>query len=187
MSEEGKLVVISGPSGAGKSTIASEVRKRTGADFSVSATTRPARQGEIDGREYHFVDRTAFEKMIEAGELLEWAEVFGQLYGTPARPVREAISAGRTIVLDLDVQGGNQVYRKMPSATFVLIVPPVDGELARRLRRRATESPGDIANRLAQAKSEIAAATESGLYEHVVINDDLDEAVSQVVEIITGQ
>jgi len=184
MGKKGKLVVISGPSGAGKSTIASEARKRTGAEFSVSVTTRRPRPGEIDGREYHFVDRATFEKMIAAGELLEWAEVFGELYGTPARPVEQAVEAGRTILLDVDVQGGRQVHEKMPSATFILIVPPSPEELARRLDRRGTEAPAELESRLARADAEIAAARESGIYGHVVVNDDLDQAIDRVVEIM---
>ena len=184
MNEKGKLVVISGPSGAGKSTIAIQAMKRTGAEFSVSATTRQPRPGEIDGREYRFVGRPAFEKMIAAGELLEWAEIFGQLYGTPARPVQEAIDAGRTILLDVDVQGGRQVHEKMPSATFVLIVPPAAEELSRRLKRRGTEAPGELEGRLAQADSEVAAARQSGFYNHVVVNDDPEQAISRVVQIV---
>ncbi|HAU37677.1 MAG TPA: guanylate kinase [Phycisphaerales bacterium] len=187
MGKSGKLVVISGPSGAGKSTIVAEVLRRTGAAFSVSATTRKPRPGEQDGREYRFVDRAAFERMIDAGELLEWAEVFGQYYGTPAGPVREALAAGRTVVLDIDVQGGLQVHRAMPDATFVLIVPPSAETLSGRLRGRGTESPESIARRLAQARKEIETAQESGVYNDTIINDDLETAIRNVVRIVNRE
>jgi len=185
--KQGRLIVISGPSGVGKSTIVREARSRTEAAFSVSATTRPPRPGEVDGTDYLFVDRPAFEKMIAAGELLEWAEVFGQLYGTPAEPVRRALDDGRTVLLDIDVQGGIQVHRAMPSATFVLIVPPGDEELARRLRGRGTEDPQAAAARLAQAKREMDAAEASGAYEYKVVNDELGAAIDEVVAILTQE
>ena len=119
----GKLVVVSGPSGVGKSTIDKEVVERSGAIFSVSITTRQPRPDEVDGRDYRFVDRETFERMIQRDRLLEWAEVFGNLYGTPSEPVRQAIADGQTILLEIDVQGALQVHEKMPDATFVLIAP----------------------------------------------------------------
>lgn len=181
---KGKLVVITGPSGVGKSTITREVLRRTGAEFSISATTRPPRQGEADGRDYRFVDRPAFERMIERGEMLEWAEVFGNLYGTPERPVREALDAGGTVVLEIDVQGGLQVHEKAPEAEFVLIAPPDDQELARRLRRRGSEDDEAAARRLAKASEELRTAERSGVYNHRVVNDDLEEAIRRVVRIV---
>ncbi|MGC9453360.1 MAG: guanylate kinase [Phycisphaerae bacterium] len=185
MSEDsGHLVVISGPSGVGKSTIAHEVVQRTGAEFSVSATTRSPRPHERDGRDYHFVDREKFEKMIADGELLEWAEVFGELYGTPAGPVREALRQGRNILLDVDVQGGRQVHESMPGATFVLILPPSDEELARRLRGRGSESEEQIRRRLSKAREEIAAAEAQGIYNHRVVNDRLEDAIEAVMRIV---
>ena len=184
MSSRGKLVVISGPSGAGKSTIAAEVVKRTGAEFSISATTRPPRPAEVDGRDYRFVDGKAFDKMVEAGQFLEWAEVFGHMYGTPAAPVQKALAEGKTIVLDVDVQGGKQVHDKVPSATFVLVVPPSPEELARRLGRRGTEQDAQLLRRLAKADEEVHAAQACGVYNHVVVNDDLEQAIRQVVQIV---
>jgi len=184
MADAGKVVVVSGPSGVGKSTIVREVIARTGADFSVSVTTRKPRADEVDGREYHFVDRATFERMIDAGQLLEWAEVFGHYYGTPAGPVEEALADGRVILLDVDVQGARQVHRRMPDATFVLIVPPDQDALAARLRGRGSEGPEALAERFAKAQAEISAARDSGAYNHVIVNDELPEAVRSLVEVV---
>lgn len=184
MPDTGKLVVITGPSGVGKSTIVTRAIAQTGAVLSVSATTRPPRPGEVDGREYRFVDRPAFEEMIAAGQLLEWAEVFGACYGTPADAVARHLDGGRTVILEIDVQGGLQVHRQLPRATFVLILPPGDDELRRRLAGRGTEQPGVIDRRFAKAKHEIDAALESGAYTNTVVNDDLDAAVAKVIEIL---
>ncbi len=180
----GRLFVISGPSGVGKSTIVKKVLARTGATFSVSATTRRPREGEQDGREYVFVTVEAFERMIDDNALLEWADVFGNCYGTPAEPVNDAIDAGRTVVLEIDVQGGVQVARNQPDATLILIVAPNDKELRRRLTGRGTDEPEVIARRLAKAKAEIQMARDSGAYEYEVVNDSLDEAIDAVVTII---
>ena len=187
MSNDGRLIVVSGPSGVGKSTIIKEVLARTDVAFSVSATTRSPRPGEVDGKHYHFVDRAAFEKMIERGRLLEWAEVFGDLYGTPAKPVEDAVTAGRDILMDVDVQGAVQVHQKRPDATFVLIVPPDEAELVRRLTGRASEPDEARARRLEKAQKEIQAARQSGVYNHEVVNDDLETAVRQVADILNRE
>ena len=183
----GKLVVITGPSGVGKSTIVRRVLERTGATFSVSATTRQPRRGEMDGREYRFVDRQTFQSMIDADQLLEWADVFGQYYGTPAEPVRQAVGAGQTVILEIDVQGGEQVHRTMPEATFVLIEPPSMEALADRLGGRGTEEPESLRQRLGAAAEEIAAAKAGGVYNHCVVNDDLDKAIDAVAEIVQAE
>jgi guanylate kinase len=180
----GRLVVVTGPSGVGKSTLVRAVIERTGAVFSVSVTTRKPRPGEVEGREYRFVDRATFDRMVANDELLEWAQVYGDCYGTPARDVRAALDEGKTVLLEIDVQGGLQVHRKAPEATFVLVLPPSDEELQRRLTSRGTETPAVVARRLRKARDEIRAARESGAYTMKVVNEDLDAAVDQVVDII---
>ena len=176
--------MISGPSGVGKSVITRQVLQQTGARFSVSATTRQPREGEQDGREYRFLPRATFEQMIAAGEFLEWADVFDQYYGTPADAVRNALAAGETILLEIDVQGAQQVHDMMPDATFVLVVPPSEDELARRLRGRGSESEAELAKRLGKAATELATARSNGIYAHQVVNDDLDRAIQEVVDIV---
>ena len=176
--------MVSGPSGVGKSTILREVLRRTGARFSVSATTRPPREGEVDGREYFFVDDAAFQRMIDGEDLLEWAEVFGRRYGTPRGAVGEALTAGATVLLEIDVQGALQVHRRMPDATFILIAPPDGEELTRRLYGRGSEDAAAAARRRAKADEEIRTAEKSGVYKYRVVNDDLETAVQRVVEII---
>ncbi|MFB3891480.1 MAG: guanylate kinase [Phycisphaerae bacterium] len=186
MTATGKLVVISGPAGVGKSTIVERVLALTGAARSVSMTTRRPRANEVDGRDYYFVDRPRFEEMVRNGELLEWADVFGNLYGTPEAPVRKAMAEGRTIILAIDVQGGVQVYRKMPDATFILILPPSMEALEQRLRKRRSEDEASLRRRLGKAKEEIAIATGSGAYRWRVVNDELEQAVREVADIVKG-
>ena len=180
----GRLVVISGPSGVGKSTIVRQVLKRIEATLVVSATTRAPRPGERDGRDYHFVDVGTFRRMIADDGLLEWAEVFGNYYGTPAEPAREALARGETVLLEIDVQGGIQIAREHPGALGVLITPPDPETLVRRLNGRGTDAAGVIAKRLAKAQAELDMARESGAYAYEVANDDLTEAVERVVAIL---
>lgn len=185
--KQGKVIVITGSSGVGKSTIVREVVDRTGAKLSVSVTTRRPREGEVDYREYHFVDRRMFEEMVAYGEMLEWAEVYGELYGTPAYPVRESVSTGEIVLLEIDVQGGLQVHQKLPDTIYVLIEPPSPEILTQRLRERGTDDEEKITARLAAAAAEAKVAGESGIYTHRVVNDDLEVAVRQVVNIVNQE
>lgn len=180
----GKLFVLSGPSGSGKSTIIARILENIDIDFSVSATTRPPRPGEIDGVHYWFVDREGFEEMIDTGSLLEWAEYNSNLYGTPAGPILDANSRGRDVLLDIEIQGARQVKENRPTAIMIFVAPPSIDELERRLRYRGDTSENDIAARLAIAADQIAVAAE--LFDFVVINDDLDAAVAHVTSLITG-
>ena len=183
----GRLIVISGPSGVGKSTVTRQVLERTGAMFSISATTRQPRAGEQNGREYHFVDVPTFQRMIAENALLEWAEVFGHYYGTPAQPVKDALAQGQCVVLEIDVQGGIQVAKRCPDAAMILITPPDAATLAQRLAGRATDAPEVIARRLAKAQAEMNLARESGVYKYEVVNRDLPEAVAEVLNIIAQE
>lgn len=180
----GALFVIAGPSGVGKGTVVSEVRRRLPDPpvVSVSATTRPPRPDEVDGVDYDFVDDEGFDRMERDGELLEWAEVFhGHRYGTPAGPVELHRSAGRDVLLEIDVEGARQVRERVPDAVLILLEPPSRAELERRLRSRGTESEADIAERLATADRELA---QRDRFDHVVVNDDVEAASSQVAAII---
>jgi guanylate kinase len=181
---KGKLVVVSGPSGVGKSTITRPAMKLAGAVYSVSATTRQPRPGEVDKVDYHFVTRNEFEKMIADDKLLEWAEVFGNLYGTPVKPVMQMIEQGKTVVLEIDVQGGLQVFKKCPEACFILIVPPSEEILRQRLAGRGTEDAESLERRFGKSKEELRIARQSGAYKHEVVNDDLNEAINEVARIM---
>jgi guanylate kinase len=181
--DQGKLAIISGPSGVGKSTICREVvRRLENAFLSVSVTTRPKGPGEEDGREYWFVSREEFDRRIKQGTLLEYAEVFGNLYGTPKDKTDEALRAGRSVILEIDVQGGRQVKAIYPQAIMVFILPPSTKILADRLGHRGRENAEVAARRLRLAGSEIAAAWQ--YYDNMVINDDLDLAIKEVIQII---
>jgi guanylate kinase len=179
----GKLIILSGPSGVGKSTICRQVVARLDdAHLSVSVTTRQPGPGEQNGREYWFVSREEFRKRIEEGSLLEYAEVFGNLYGTPRDKTEEALDAGRTVILEIDIQGGKQVKAVYPQAVMVFILPPSTKVLADRISHRGRENAEVIARRLGGAGSEIAAAWQ--YYDNMVINDDLEQAIGEVIQII---
>jgi guanylate kinase len=155
----GLLVVVAGPSGVGKGTVHAELRRRLpDAVLSVSATTRAPRPGEVDGEHYRFVDRPTFEAMVAAGDLLEWAEYAGNLYGTPRAPVAEAVGRGEVVLLDIEVQGAVQVKAADPDALLVFLLPPSFDVLEQRLRGRGTEDEATIARRLEVALDELAGA-----------------------------
>ena len=179
-------LVLSAPSGAGKSTLARLLRKRNpdALVFSVSATTRPPRPGERDGREYHFVSRDEFLRMRDAGELIEWAPVHGNFYGTPLGNVREAQARGKHLLLDIDVQGARQIRAALPGAVHVFVLPPTGPALVKRLCGRGTESADVLERRLRNAEDEIRAASE---FDYVVINDVLETAVRELEAVLRGR
>lgn len=178
-------LVLAAPSGAGKTTIARALReRRKDIVFSVSATTRPPRPGERDGVDYHFVDHAGFRRMIDAGELIEWAEVHGNLYGTPLRNVSDAVARREYLLLDIDVQGARQLRRKVDEAVFVFILPPSGLVLAERLAGRGSEDIEVRRRRLANARDEIRDAVH---FDFVVVNDDLEHAVDEVERILLAE
>jgi len=184
--QKGRLVVISGPSGVGKSSICQRLAADPRVQLSVSATTRAPRPGEVHGVDYYFLGRDEFEQSIEAGGLVEWAEYVGQLYGTPRAPLEEAVRSGRTVVLDIDVQGARRVMVEYPDATTFFIDPPGDGlaVVEQRLLNRGTDTPQQCARRMERAREELR---DRGLYQHHVTNDDLDSAVEEIKSILFPQ
>ncbi len=182
-SHDGKIIIVSGPSGVGKSTICKEVVNRLDNVFlSVSATTRTKSAKEVDGKDYWFLTRDEFEKRIENGMFLEYAEVFENLYGTPKDKTDEAIKEGKDIILEIDVQGARNVKRVYPDAKMIFILAPTQKDLAKRLNGRARDEEKVVEERLNGASAEIAAAWQ--FYEYMVINDDLQQAVNEVIQII---
>ncbi len=180
--KQGRLIVISGPSGTGKGSIIKKVMERwPAAEFSISMTTRGKREGEEHGVHYYFATREEFEATIEDGGFLEWADVFGNYYGTPKAPVEKRLAEGADIILDIDIQGGMNVRKAMPGAVLIFILPPSIKELRRRLEHRGTDAQDVIEKRLAKALTEIGTARE---YDYVVVNDDLDVAAEQVLSIV---
>jgi guanylate kinase len=178
-------VVLAAPSGAGKTTLARLLLDRLPeVVFSISATTRPPRPREQDGRDYHFVDDRTFDRMIERNELAEWAVVHGARYGTPRREVTAAMERGRTVLLDIDVQGARQVRRIFPEALLIFVLPPTAQELVRRLTERASEDPAERRRRLLNAHRELEAARE---FDFIVMNDDLERALGHLEAILRAE
>ena len=179
-----RLTVLSGPSGVGKSTVVAELR-RICPDIwiSVSVTTRRPRPGEVDGREYHFVDDSEFDRLVAGGALLEWAQFAGNRYGTPRAPLNEKLEAGVACLLEIDVAGARQVRRAAPDARLVFLAPPSWDELVRRLTGRGTEPPDVVERRLAVAKEELAAADQ---FDVTLVNTSIDEVCRQMVTLITS-
>ena len=180
--ERGRLLVISGPGAVGKSTIVAELRRRIPVHFSVSATTRDPRPGEIEGFHYRFVTPEQFRQLIDRGDLLEWAVFNGNYYGTPRDAVEAAIADGRDVLLEIEVQGARQIRQVIPDALMIFIAPPSMDDLRRRLEKRADTSPEDIEAKLRIAEEELAAAPE--LFDHIVVNDDMERAVGEILEIL---
>lgn len=181
---KGLLVVVSGPSGAGKGTICQALLEKTTLAYSVSATTRKPRAGEVDGESYYFLSVEAFEKMIEKDELLEWAKVYDNYYGTPLKKVEEKLTAGEDILLEIDTQGAMKVREKFPEGVYIFILPPSLTELERRIRGRDTETEDVLQKRLAAAIGEIEAGK---CYKYVVTNDEVNGAVESVCAILAAE
>ena len=182
MGKTGHVFIISGPSGAGKSTLLKAVlEKEPQLRYSVSYTTRPPRGDEQDGVDYHFISVPAFREKIDAGELAEWVEVHGHMYGTPATYIEENLADGYDVLLDIDLEGARKLSARYPEAISVFITPPALEELEERLMRRGTDSPAAVAGRLKNAEAEMAQAYR---YDHVIVNDDLAQAVSTLESII---
>lgn len=181
------LIVISGPSGVGKDALILRM-KELGHDFfyAVTATTRPQRESEVDGVDYYFVGRERFEEMREEGGLLEWAEVYGNFYGVPKQPVREALHDGRDVIVKVDVQGVDNIKRIAPEAVAIFVSPPSMEELHRRLRRRKTESTDALKRRIKEAEEEM---NRLPAFDYVVVSrtGDMDMAISQISAIVTAE
>ena len=182
----GQLVVLAGPSAVGKSTVVNRLRGEVpNLYFSVSMTTRAPRPGEIDGTDYYFVSADDFQRRIDSGEMLEWADIHGGLQrsGTPAGPVREALEEGRPVLVEVDLAGARNIKRLMPEAQSVFLAPPSWEILVERLTGRGTETADVIERRLTTAREELDA---QGEFDTVVVNDDVDQAVAAIARILTG-
>jgi guanylate kinase len=177
MTTPGKMVVISGPSGAGKSTVCRRILEDPRVRFSVSATTRPMREGEVDGRDYYFLSTANFRERIEKGDFIEYADVFGNLYGTLRGPMQAALEEGKDYLMEIDVQGALQIKNQGIPGLYIFIAPPDFEELRRRLVGRGTESPEVVERRLQKAEDEYR---ERVRYDHVVINDELESCLAEV-------
>ncbi|MDO4670322.1 MAG: guanylate kinase [Aerococcus sp.] len=188
MKSKGLLVVLSGPSGVGKGTVRKALfETKEGQDqflYSVSATTRQPRKGEVDGKDYFFVTRERFEEMIEQERLLEYAEYVDNYYGTPLAYVEEMTNQGKDVFLEIEVQGALQVKRRMPDGVFVFLAPPNLRQLESRLVNRGTDSPDVIAKRMGKARNELQLMTQ---YDYVVENDEVDKAVQRILTIINAE
>lgn len=183
--KRGELIVLSGPSGAGKSTVISKLLHQRGdIHFSVSFTTRKPRAGEVDGVNYNFVDNAEFERMIRDGELLEFAQYVGNYYGTSLKVIRDHLDKGTDVLLDIEVQGAAKVREKCPEAVTIFLIPPSMEELAARLSFRGTDDAATIQKRLEQAREEYRQIPN---YDYLVVNDRVENAVEEIVSILTAE
>jgi guanylate kinase len=179
------VIVISGPSGVGKDTVLDRMKRSAGSMyFAVTATTRSRRSQEADGVDYHFVSRKEFQSMIDAGELLEWAEVYGNHYGVPKDQIREALRTGRDVAVKVDIQGAETIKRLVPQSLLIFVSPPSMETLERRLRKRSTESDTDLKKRIVTARQEM---DKQRLFDYVVVNDEVGRAVSEINDIIAKE
>ena len=183
----GLLIVLCGPSGVGKSTISTRLREQIGIRYAVSATTRDQRRGDDKGKTYEYVSRDAFFRRLDKDEFLEYAQVYDDYYGTPKHPTVDDLSTGQDVLLEIDVQGALQVRYQYPGALMIFILPPDEPTLLERLTGRARDSADDITRRFRAAKREIHMAKGSRAFDHMVINDDLDRAVSEIRRIISNK
>lgn len=180
----GKLFIVSGPSGTGKGTICKRLIEETDVEISVSMTTRQPREGEIDGKSYYFTTKEAFQQAIEDGGFLEWAEVYGNYYGTPKAKVEEKLASGIDVLLEIDIQGALNVKEAYPNGIFIFILPPSMAELRKRITGRGTDSEESINLRLSQTLKEVSYIDK---YDYCVVNGELDEAVARVKAIVVAE
>lgn len=184
MRVKGQLLVISGPSGAGKGTVCKSLLEKNDIWISVSATTRKPRNGEIDGVNYFFIDKDEFLAKIDSNDFLEYAEVYGNYYGTPKSKVFDVLESGKDVILEIDIQGALKIKSAYPDGVFIFILPPSMEELRYRITNRGSETPESLKTRLNSAYEEISFASK---YDYAVINDEVNEAVKKIESIITAE